>query len=821
MRSTGWAWLLALLACTAPDGGASGTVAPPTEGVAELLALDDLLRGPVTTEALSAVAREAREGSTLWPTALFLRAEAHRAAGQFAAATALHARLARWAAGDPLDDGLGGSLLANVALWRWARALEAQADEVDSDELADAVEAFRRLEGSRFFERLARFGFLDALPQLRADLLRSLAVSAWRAGEVQVAEELFVAFLQLGAEADPPVDDLLERLLQRGAVSPGQIRELQARRLEKLGQLEEALPLWQRLLEQSEGSRLDRARLAVARLRGRLFASDRRQTAALLTPVIEGARDPDVVQEALLARASTWAREGSGQNLDAFRSDLRQIVQRFPDGQRADDALFREASHYQRRYAFRGSTEDLQRALDAFARLRSLSGPNDWRDSAHLQPALIHFARGSRDPRALDTGLELLKELGEKSPLRRHATFWRARIHETKGENERARELFTALVQERPYDFFGVRARIHLSRGAGARATLWPDSPTRAALRGEHDRSSRPSSEATSTYHQRIRLLTESDLYARWVNDRTELRRQFPSRRVQTLDLEELDEHGRLTRLALFLAARQDALAAVQTARTAAEALTVHAAVGLDAGDLPLATWTALAELPQEARSDPRFLRTAYPVAFEDDFRAAARQEAVPPELLYALSRRESLFDPAAVSNFSALGLFQFIPSTFAALDERWRLLSSSGIADRETYLLDSSRSAVLGARWLSDELIRRQNCVLIRERGRSCGPTTRSDPDLALVLDGRWFDDRAPAEQQRVVLLALMEHSRGYGAVRQWLETWNRQGQGKDLEYLIETAGAAETRILVRGVLTDASIAASIGLFDQTAALD
>ena len=104
---------------------------------------------------------------------------------------------------------------------------------------------------------------------------------------------------------------------------------------------------------------------------------------------------------------------------------------------------------------------------------------------------------------------------------------------------------------------------------------------------------------------------------------------------------------------------------------------------------------------------------------------------------------------------------------------------------------------------------------MLLKELGHGCNATTRARPSLALVTTVDWFDGTATPRQQRVVLLALMEHSRGYRAVRDWLDRWNAQGRGEDFEYMIETAGAAETRVLVRGVVTDASIVSAIGLFD------
>ena len=95
-----------------------------------------------------------------------------------------------------------------------------------------------------------------------------------------------------------------------------------------------------------------------------------------------------------------------------------------------------------------------------------------------------------------------------------------------------------------------------------------------------------------------------------------------------------------------------------------------------------------------------------------------------------------------------------------------------------------------------------------------ACSTTNRNDGELVLVPRAEWFRDGMSPRQQRVLMLSLMEHSAGYTAVRSWLRQWKTQGRAEDFEYMLTMANAAETRILVRNVLTDATIAASIGLF-------
>jgi len=72
------------------------------------------------------------------------------------------------------------------------------------------------------------------------------------------------------------------------------------------------------------------------------------------------------------------------------------------------------------------------------------------------------------------------------------------------------------------------------------------------------------------------------------------------------------------------------------------------------------------------------YLVTAYPPVFKELIMKYSAEYSVRPELLYSLMRRESLLYAAALSDYGALGLFQFFPKTFAELDSKWDLLNKS-----------------------------------------------------------------------------------------------------------------------------------------------
>jgi len=55
----------------------------------------------------------------------------------------------------------------------------------------------------------------------------------------------------------------------------------------------------------------------------------------------------------------------------------------------------------------------------------------------------------------------------------------------------------------------------------------------------------------------------------------------------------------------------------------------------------------------------------AYPRPFEDLVREEEAARALPADLIYAIARKESLFDPHAVSSVGALGMMQMMPHTY------------------------------------------------------------------------------------------------------------------------------------------------------------
>jgi len=141
---------------------------------------------------------------------------------------------------------------------------------------------------------------------------------------------------------------------------------------------------------------------------------------------------------------------------------------------------------------------------------------------------------------------------------------------------------------------------------------------------------------------------------------------------------------------------------------------------------------------PAAAEAAPLHVwRLAYPAAFASLVETASRREGVPVELLLALIRQESFFDPRAGSSAGALGLTQVVPSTGQAIAE------DLGVEDEfdQEDLLRPSVSVRFGAHYLKRQLDEFDGAVPEALAAYNGGPgnarrwsrDAASDPDLFL----------------------------------------------------------------------------------------
>jgi tetratricopeptide (TPR) repeat protein len=712
-----------------------------------------------------------KQDNPVWPIHMFLLGEIYRLRENTTKALSVYRSLVEWAARDPYGDGRCGSGLASVALWRWIQELSMDSSP-DPEMVNHMIKVAERLRASRLMRNMFNMPVLIAMPQLEEDIVRRMALVAWNAKQKKFTERFFLEYLTLSrtAQLGATEEEILRHLEDAGLASHDRLVLLRGKRLQKLRMFEEAYHLIKEARKSSNIQVRAEAGLHLANLELRLHERkkgiDRKEVTDLLESVFTDAADPYIAEKALYNKAKLWYREGIGRDTEQSEKDLLKLIDEFPRGQFADDALFDLTRQYQIK-------DDVETALHFFEKLQNFEGKNGWLGTGSFQMAMSLYTRGQEDD--LKKASEILQKLDESNPygpFHLIALFWLGRIEEETGNERQSKKYFEKIINQSPFDYYAIRARMHLHVGNQVKTKLVPDSEIYDSLRTEYKASHIDTSiTASSPYHLRLLNALKTGLYERALAAEHRLLRDLdPPRRLENISLTELDEKGLLTHLSLLLALRQDALAAKDILPTSENRLQIAGAVEHFAKDYPLVMQLVIANgepYPSRwaAQTDKRYLATAYPAVYKESILKASQERNVPPQLLYAIMRQESNFYTAALSHSNALGLFQFIPNIFNNLDKEWKLLQSTGIKSREEFLLNPDLSIDLGARFFKEELLKRQ-------RGS--------------------------------ILLAIMEHNAGNAAVGEWVKRWKDLGRDDDVEYMIETFRFAQTRIFARKVLTD-----------------
>ena len=717
--------------------------------------------------------------SPVAPLFEFMLAELYRRCGDVERAHWLYSDLVDEAFHDSLGGSWVGDVVTSLSLLESARLLGSSRGHRQA-EIRRLVRLAQPFVTTGTPHRALDLPVLGGVPQAEEIMLKDLGLLARHAGLDSAALSFFTEYLEASStlELGPDDIDLMGYLASSGLTSSEELSLIRGKRLCAIRRFDEAVPwLYDAISSDKPGVRAE-ARYYLSR--AILVQEGRTQEAIdLLNLALDETNDHGLIEKILFFRATGPARRMGRQGAAEFVGSLTELVERFPNGDLADDALYELARYY-------ADAGDLERAFRYFSELREHPGPNDWIESAHFRPAIMLYAGGGASNMLEAEGL--LRRMLAGSPmgdLSLPGKFWLARLALERNDTLAARQWFEQVIATCPYDYYAIRARMHLNIGATAAESILADPKTLFDLRRTYvlgNAEALPQGGSPSLY--RLRRTLESGLYATTLAETKSLDRFLGSGLPADIEMDDLDHSGILTDLVLLQALRQDAQAVATASSDAHTRLAVASAVGNSGGDWPLAMLLIFGLDRSTAtqfglQNDPHYLNVAYPAVFSGTIRKAAKANAVSPDLLYGVMRRESLFYTAAVSKRGAMGLFQFMPSAFATLDNRWDLLDRAGLGSMEAYLSDPGLTIELGARWFGDELLPRNN--------------------------GN-------------VLLAVMEHNAGYPAVKGWTAAWARAGRGKDTEYMIETAGFVETRIFTRSVLTDMVIVKALGLFGKDA---
>jgi soluble lytic murein transglycosylase len=335
-----------------------------------------------------------------------------------------------------------------------------------------------------------------------------------------------------------------------------------------------------------------------------------RKAAAALTPMVETCKHSELRPQAMYVLGysqSVVSREDAVRTYDA-------LAREHPQHPFADDALFFAAELDLRR-------GQQAAALDRLEQLATRYTTGNFAPEALFQLAWEHRTAGAHEAAlaALDR-LERLPGLGREQRLR--ARYWRARTLEKKGDASAA-AAFAALAAEHPAEWYGLLARGRLPVDvpqvafcgvpACAAATVWP---LEAGPLGDDPR-----------------FLAGVEL----------LRMQLPEAAAELLAVDRRglpEDAARLLVEALQRTGSENA--AVYVART-----TLGPTLTGGSDERTVDVW-----------------RATYPLRFRNMVERWARASSIDPDLLQALMREESRFNPWARSPTGALGLMQLMPRT-------------------------------------------------------------------------------------------------------------------------------------------------------------
>lgn len=753
---------------------------------------------PSQVEPILAEAQRAPRSDPDWPTLTYLVGEVYRKGGQVELARDTFRNLVAWAVSQqsPAEypQAWGGSALAGVALWRWLQILNAHGGA--AEEIQQALESAAVLRRSRLFAGLVGSGLLPALPLLEEDVARLLAHIAWKAKRTE-AMALYLDFVNIDSTGEIDVTDELirKKMISDGLATPERLDLFRFRRQLDLVKTEARK---ERAAARLKHLWLNKKVAAAVRAEaGYEWSNFRRQSrgrkqeiVAALTSVIDLAGGTGPVTEKALYLRAMVQNSVNPKRPEAFFSDMSRLLEQFPDGRLADDALFQLASEH-----LFGAAPDVERALFYFERLRAFEGSSDWLDSAYLVPALGLVDRGAAaDLQAADMLLAKYLEQYPEGPFRMRALFWRGRIAERGDGAEAARRFFRKVVEEAPFDYYGLRARMHLESGPDATVAALPRpgsrtwSDLREAYRG---RAPDIGLVGTTPYHGRVRSAERNGLYARSLAAVNGVGRRFHGR-LDSVPLQQLDEHNLIPTVALHLSLRQDALVARDSSLTADNQLRLAGFIGRQLRDWPVAMAMLTIRGDRfhprvaELHNDPRFLATAYPgVDVLDALKEPFTREAwviedsatLSASVMYAVARRESGYFPGAISEVGALGLFQIMPLTFAGRSDCWRAREDGRKPTAASYLFDAARNTQFWSCWVRKEF---------------------------------------PLRSRDEMVPMLVKHHAGVGHFIEWHKGWTGRPIERDLELQIDTFRFRATQLFVRQVLSDVAIVEASGLFEQ-----
>ncbi len=389
-----------------------------------------------------------------------------------------------------------------------------------------------------------------------------------------------------------------------------------------------------------------------------------------------------------------------------------------PSGNLADDALWWSGLIFEKQSRW-------QEADDAYNQILTQSPGSTWAEDAGFRRGLLQYKQGSYQD-AANAWHSFASGASEEAQA--HALYWAAKAEMANGDTAIATSHLQDLAEGWPLDYYGLRAASLLA-AAGKKATPLPP-----AVSEDQDVPSWLASVTGQPVTSALGVLLDP----RWQKGQALLTVGFPrSAAAEFRDL--MYDHSSDAQALWQLALAFQWIGQTEISSRSAE--------------LVLETVS-----PEERAKAPKaLLKLAYPQDYMGLLESAQDQEGVSPDVMLALMRQESFFDPLAGSGAGATGLTQVIPSTGEAI------ASDLGVSDfTSTDLLRPVVSVQFGAYYLKQQLDE---------------------------FDGNLY-------------YALAAYNAGPGAV----ETW-RDAAGDDVDMFLEQVDIGEANLYVRLVMENLAV--------------
>ncbi len=267
-------------------------------------------------------------------------------------------------------------------------------------------------------------------------------------------------------------------------------------------------------------------------------------------------------------------------------------------------------------------TENWRRAEELYLRIITEYPTSSYRS---LSTFLVFWMRYLQA--RYDEALAVLQEITQSTLKNSYdgvrARYWQARVDERLGHEEEAVAAYAEIVEDQPFSYYGMLAASRLRL-----KNLGIAVPIRSAAD--------------------LGVSSPADLLPQiqWALS--------------------LSLIGEPARAATFLWLTRDMITGAGTPQDRY----VAALLAQEAGGYE-AAFVFIRSLPAVAEFVGPLARLQYPLAYEEEVITHASLYGVPPVLVYAIMRQESLFNPQAVSVSNAVGLLQLLPGTAQALADQ------------------------------------------------------------------------------------------------------------------------------------------------------